>query len=417
MRSSTSRSVILISTVVIIALVAAQLMWLYKIYQYEQKEFRTSVIKSMRGVYEELELLEFSTIRLQKLVLEPDANTFLMKVHCIPAKEVLVNAVMHNLEDFGIFADCNVVVYDRQKKNILYQAYLPTVGSTQNSNEHIKMSLTDYSYIMLYFPHVNWYIIKAMGWWIFSMVLILVVMVALGMSMYYLYRQKFINEIQHDFIRNVTHEFQTPLTTITVGLDALAKPYVTDQPEKRNHYLQLMQAQTSYLKHHIENLMKVLKAESNGLVMERISLSPLELIHKAIHQLDFSIREKDAIIHFDRAENFMVQADPSSLFVALLNLISNAVKYAPQPEIHISCYQQNNHCIISIKDNGVGIPEKYNRKIFNKFFRVMEGDVHDVKGLGLGLYFTKKVIDGHNGNIKVVSAPGKGAEFIIEIPV
>ncbi len=397
-------------------LVAAQLMWLYKIYQYEQKEFRTSVIKSMRGVYEELELLEFSTIRLQKLVLEPNANTFLMKVHCIPAKDVLMNAVIHNLEDFGIFADCNVVVYDKEKKNILYQAYLPSIGSLQKSNEFVKMSVMDYSYIMLYFPHVNWYIFKAMGWWIFSMLLILVVMVALGMSMYYLYRQKFINEIQHDFIRNVTHEFQTPLTTITVGLDALSKPFVTDQPEKRNHYLQLMQAQTAYLKHHIENLMKVVKAESNGLVMERVLLSPLDLIHKAIHQLDFSIQEKEAVIHFDRAENFRVHADPSSLFMALLNLLSNALKYSPQPVIHISCYQINHNCIISIKDNGVGIPEKYNKKIFKKFFRVMEGDVHDVKGLGLGLYFTKKVIDGHKGNIKLISAPGKGAEFIIEIP-
>lgn len=416
MRSSTSRSAIVVSTIVIIMLVAAQLMWLFKIYQYEQKEFRTSVIKSMRGVYEELELLEFSTIRLQKLVLEPDDNTFVMKVHCIPGKEVLTNAVIHNLEDFGIFADCHVVVFDKDKKNILYQSYLPTIGSSQINSDVVNTTVRDYSYIMLYFPHVNWYIIKAMGWWIFSMVLILLVMVALGLSMYYLYRQKFINEIQHDFIRNVTHEFQTPLTTLTVGLDALSKPFVTEQPEKRKHYLQLMQAQTSYLKHHIENLMKVLKAESNGLVMDRVKLSPLDLLHKAIHQLDFSIQEKQAIITFDRAEKCMVNADPSSLFLAILNLISNAIKYSQKPEIHISCYQQNHHCIISIKDNGIGIADQYAKKIFKKFFRVTEGDVHDVKGLGLGLYFTKKVIDGHNGTIRLISAPGKGSEFIIEIP-
>src|SRR4051812_44227248 len=124
MRSSLSKSIILISAIVIAILVSVQIIWLYKIYQYEQKEFRTSVIKSMRGVYEELELLETSTIRLQKLVEQTDANTFIMKVHCTPGKDSLLNAVIQNLEDFGVFTDCNLVVYDQSVNKILYQAYL-----------------------------------------------------------------------------------------------------------------------------------------------------------------------------------------------------------------------------------------------------------------------------------------------------
>ena len=417
MRSSTSRSIIIISILVIAILVTAQIMWLYKIYQFEQKEFRTGVIKSMRGIYEDIELLESSTIRMQKLVEQPDETTFLMKVNCIPGKDTLLNAVIHNLEDFGVFTDCSVVVYDRASKSISYEAFLPSIGSEKGNDYNMQLPLKDYSYIMLYFPHIKGYIVNAMRWWIFSMVLILVVLIAFGFSMYYLYRQKFINEIQHDFIRNVTHEFQTPLTTLTVGLDALNKPSVADQPGKRDQYLHLMQGQTQYLKQHIENLMKVLKAESQGLVMEKTQVSVSDLINKAIGQLSFPIEEKKAIINFNPDSPVSVNGDPASLYVAILNIISNAIKYSLNPVVDITCTKHNQHCIVSVKDNGIGIPEKNIKHIFKKFYRVTEGDIHESKGLGLGLYFTKKVIDGHKGSIKVNSRPGDGTEFLIEIPI
>lgn len=417
MRSTTSKTIIFLSTLIIAVLVAAQLMWLFKIYQYEQKEFRTSVIKSMRGVYEEIELLEASTIRLQKLVEQTGPKIFLMKINCTPGKDSLVNAMVHNLEDFGVFTDCNLLVYDGVRKKILYEAYLPSVGSEASKFYGEKLPDREYSYIMLHFPHITRYIVNAMRWWIFSMVLILAVLIAFSFSMYYLYRQKFINEIQHDFIRNVTHEFQTPLTTLSVGLDALSKPSLAGQPEKKDKYIHLMQGQLSYLKYHIENLMKVLKAESQGVEVNKQTVSPIDLINKAIHQLSYSIEEKSAVIRFNPEHHFTINADPSGLYVAILNLLLNAIKYSPHPEIDISCYQQNNTCLISIRDNGVGIEERHIKNLFKKFYRVTEGDVHEVKGLGLGLYFAKKVIDGHNGHIRVNSKPGEGTEFIIEIPV
>jgi two-component system phosphate regulon sensor histidine kinase PhoR len=202
-----------------------------------------------------------------------------------------------------------------------------------------------------------------------------------------------------------------------IGLDVIAKPSIVARSNKLDTYIKLMQAQTAYLKHHIDNLMRVLKAEANGLVMEKKDVVPNELVKNALTQLYAIVEEKHATVKLSLEEkNTAILADNSSLFVAIVNLISNALKYSKVPAILIETKRANGKYFISIKDNGVGIEEKAKRKLFKKFYRVPSGDVHNVKGLGLGLYFVKKVIDGHKGTITVKSTVGEGSEFIIELP-
>jgi two-component system, OmpR family, phosphate regulon sensor histidine kinase PhoR len=214
----------------------------------------------------------------------------------------------------------------------------------------------------------------------------------------------------------VTHEFQTPLTTLTVGLDAISKTSVIGQPEKMSKYTKLMQGQTNYLKQHIDNLMKVLQAEANGLLIQKEPVAPNELIKEAIKQLYISIEEKKARIELLlETDNATIPADKSSLYVAILNVISNAIKYSNDPLIIIETKLLNDKYYISVKDNGIGIDDQYKKKLFKKFYRIPTGNVHNTKGLGLGLYFVKKVITEHNGNIIIKSIKGIGTEFIIEL--
>ncbi len=419
MRSATLKWIILLSTILIGLLVSVQLFWLNKIYNYDQKEFTTSVVKSIRGVYEDLQLSDSSGPQLQKLIEQPNINTFLFKIDSIPPKDTLKNSILNNLEDFGVFTDCKVVLYDDSTHRIAYQLYLPSAASRHPDNSGMDLPLykNNYAYIQLYFPHRSQYILSSMSWWIVSSILLLLILIALGFSMFHLYRQKFLNEVQNDFIRNVTHEFQTPLTTLMVGLDAIAKPSIIGYPEKLEKYTRLMQGQTAYLKQHIENLMKVLKAEANGLVVEKEPIAPNELIKKAVMQLNVNIEEKNAKVELLLEQNnTTVEADKSSLYVAVLNLISNALKYSANPIIIIETKSINGTYHISVKDNGIGIEEQYQKKLFRKFYRVPTGDVHNVKGLGLGLYFVKKVIDENKGTIHVKSITGIGSEFIIELP-
>lgn len=420
MRSVTVKWIILISTIAIGLLVAAQLFWLNKIYNYEQKEFNSSIIKSIQGVYEDLGLINTSATHLQELIEQPNSNSFLFRISNIPARDSLTDNVINNLEAFDVFADCRLALYNSRLHQYSYQLYLPTAASKNLRGNQVELPLysKDYDYILLNFPFRNQYILGEMSWWIISAIILLLLLVALGISVFYLYRQKFLNEIQNDFIRNVTHEFQTPLTTLTVGLDAISKPIVSGHPEKMSKYTKLMQGQTNYLKQHIDNLMKVLQADVNGLSIQRETVIPNELIHEAIKQLYVSIEEKNAHISFFPEEsNTSIVADKSSLYVAILNIISNAIKYSNKPLIRIETSIMNDTYRISVKDNGIGIDEQYKKKLFKKFYRVPTGDVHNSKGLGLGLYFVKKVIDEHKGNISVKSIKDIGSEFIIELPV
>jgi two-component system, OmpR family, phosphate regulon sensor histidine kinase PhoR len=201
-----------------------------------------------------------------------------------------------------------------------------------------------------------------MSWWIISSIILLLILVALGFSMFHLYRQKFLNEVQNDFIRNVTHEFQTLLTTLLVGLDAIAKPSVISSPEKLEKYTRLMKGQTVYLKQHIENLMKILKAETNGLAPEREEIDPNELIKNAVNQLHVNIEEKNARVELILdPNNSRIVADKSGLYVAILNLISNAIKYSNNPMILIETKVINGMYQISVKDNGIGIEEQFQK--------------------------------------------------------
>ena len=418
MRSATFKWIILISTIAIGLLVAAQLFWLNKIYYYEQKEFNSSVIKSIQGLYEDLEMTDSSLPHLQKLIEQPNANSFLLRVGCTPDKDSLPDNVLNNLEAFNVFADCKLALYDNKNHKYLYQLYLPTAATRNPQNSAIDLPIYEknYPYLLLYFPYRNQYILGEMAWWITSSIILLLLLIALGISVFYLYRQKFLNEIQNDFIRNVTHEFQTPLTTLTVGLDAISKSSVNAHPEKMEKYTRLMQGQTNYLKQHIDNLMKVLQADANGLLIQKEKVSPNELIKEAISQLYVSIEEKNARIELILEEsNAAITADKSNLYVAILNVISNAIKYSNEPHIIIETKVVNDKYTISIKDNGVGIDEQYKKKLFKKFYRIPTGDVHNSKGLGLGLYFVKKVITEHNGTIDIKSIKGIGSEFIIEL--
>ncbi len=420
MRSATLKSIILLSTVLIGLLVSVQLFWLNKIYNYDQKEFTTSVVKSIQGVYEDLQLSDSSGTELQKLIQQPNINTFLFRIDSIPPKDTLLNSILNNLEDFGVFTDCKVALYDDNTHEYAYEVYVPTAASKHPDNSGIDLPLykNTYAYIHLFFPHRSQYILSSMSWWIISSIFLLLILIALGFSMFHLYRQKFLNEVQNDFIRNVTHEFQTPLTTLMVGLDAIAKPSIINHPEKLEKYTRLMQGQTAYLKQHIENLMKVLKAEANGLALEKEEIEPNELIKKAVMQLQVTIEEKNAKVELLLEQNNnSIQADKSSLYVAILNLISNAIKYSKDPMIIIETKTINGMYHISVKDNGIGIEEQYQKKLFRKFYRVPTGDIHNVKGLGLGLYFVKKVIDENKGTIHVKSITGIGSEFIIELPL
>jgi two-component system phosphate regulon sensor histidine kinase PhoR len=253
--------------------------------------------------------------------------------------------------------------------------------------------------------------------WIFSSAALLLLLISFSFAIYYFLKQKFLMEIQKDFINNVTHEFSTPLSVIELSVDGLEKPSILSHPEKYGKYLTAIKYQSDYLKKHIANLVSTVVAGNYHFALRKSEVVPNEMLKKAVAQLEPLLTKKNGAVDWNlETNNTIIQADEENLYLALFNIINNAIKYSALPKIIIATAVQDYKYCISIKDNGAGIEPSQVRNIFKKFYRVQDGNVHNVKGLGLGLYFVKKVIDGHKGSIHVKSIPEIGTDFRIELP-
>ncbi|MBD1366639.1 HAMP domain-containing histidine kinase [Mucilaginibacter sp. ZT4R22] len=231
-------------------------------------------------------------------------------------------------------------------------------------------------------------------------------------------QQKKLTELKDDFINNMTHELKTPIATITVAIEGLQKFNGLNDPEKTQRYLQTSRNELSRLDGLVTKVLNVAAFERKKVVLvkERIAIDELmnELIEaekqKTIKEVSISYINRDGITE--------IEADKVHLRNIMLNLIDNAIKYATEPvDIKINLTKQNKYALFSIKDNGMGIPAKHIKHIFDKFHRVPAGNVHNVKGTGLGLNYVKYIAEAHGGKVSVTSKMNKGSEFTVSIPL
>lgn len=419
MRSSTTRTLILALSIIIAAIVGLQLYWLQKTYAFESNEFKTSVIKSIRGLYEDLYLVEDAGSKFNRLMTQRDAETFIFRTDSVPNTDSLAYYLVSEFDDFNVYTDCKVGLYDARQRRYTYEKYIRAAGSNYSSNPTpLPVYDPNHSFICFYFPYRDLFILQQMNVWILTSGLLLVLLTAFAFAIYYFYKQKFFNEIQKDFINNITHEFSTPLTVIELSTEALERPSVLTQQEKVKRYIRSIRSQTEYLKKHIQNLMNTVVAENPSFSITKTSVVPNNLIRQAVSQLEPLIEEKKGSFSMELEENnTAIPADTDNLFLAIFNILTNALKYSREPRIVIRTFHDVGHYYIVVKDNGIGIAQADLKKIFRKFYRGQKGNLHDVKGLGLGLYFTRKVIDLHKGSITVQSTIDVGTEFRIELPV
>jgi two-component system phosphate regulon sensor histidine kinase PhoR len=281
---------------------------------------------------------------------------------------------------------------------------------------HVKR---DFNYIMLYFPRRESYLVAQLSFWIVSSVLLLLTLIGLALSLFYLYRQRFLYEIQKDFVNNFTHEFKTPLAVMKITCDTMVDENTRRQPERMSKYADIMGKQVEHLQKQVDKLLGVAYLEqSKTLPLEKENVWLNELIIQAISKVEPLIEVKKAKIDLKLTdEKLSLLADKAHLEQAIINLIENGLKYAEDPHLVIESGKEKDGYFIAIKDNGIGIESRYQKDIFKKFFRVPTGDVHNVKGFGLGLNFVKKVIEAHRGRITVNSIPGIGTEFKIVLPI
>lgn len=337
--------------------------------------------------------------------------------------KILDSVITKELRMKGITADFGYGVSD--KNNKLTTIVNKVFKEKKDTNSYTYPLFTDTKDRTLYtlalvFPKKEYSL--AMNNWPMLLGTFLSLLTILGIyiiSINYMMRQKKLAEVKTDFINNMSHEFKTPLATISVATDSLANDKIATNPDKVKYYSQLIKQENLRMKKQVENILNMSKLERNEVELFLKETNVRELIKKTTESFNLIIQQRNGkLIQEFNATHFTFKIDEFHISNMLVNLLDNANKYSPEaPEISIKTKNEGNWYVLEISDKGMGMETHNKTKIFEKFFREETGNIHNVKGQGLGLSYVKKIVELHKGQIIVESQKDLGSKFIIKLPM
>ncbi|MCF8220957.1 MAG: HAMP domain-containing histidine kinase [Cryomorphaceae bacterium] len=322
---------------------------------------------------------------------------------------------------YGIY-DCftdSIVLSNRvrYKKDSIYVTDL--VSTDEITPE--KLNLTkDGHYFTVYFPNLELGEIEPQNDyspWIYLTLMLVVIATFFAFSVTVIMRQYRLAEVKTDFINNMTHELKTPISTISLSAEMMMRlPEIST--EQVHKYASIIYKENKRLEHQVERVLNVAKLDKDQVVLNKDQFDVNELLDEVKENFELHHLEKGGVIHIElNAVNHIIQADAVHLTNVIYNLLENAVKYCESvPNITIQTRNEKQGIWIEIEDNGIGIKKENLSLIFDKFYRVPTGNLHNVKGFGLGLYYVKLIVDAHGGKVNVKSTPGKGTTFSLFFP-
>jgi two-component system phosphate regulon sensor histidine kinase PhoR len=274
--------------------------------------------------------------------------------------------------------------------------------------------------LMVYFPGKTGIILSSMAWLLSgSFLFTLIIILTFYITLHTILRQKKLSEIKSDFINNMTHEFKTPIATISLAVDSINNPAVISDSDKIKYFTNVIREENTRMNHRVESVLQMSLIDKSDFNLKPEPMDVHDLIRGAVKNFGLQLTEKSGKIDLLlNADNPMINGDKEHLYNIICNLIDNAVKYnETEPVIEISTEIRGNNFYIRVKDNGIGMTKEEEEKIFDRFYRVSSGDIHNVKGFGLGLSYVKAILLSMGGEIKVSSQPGKGSTFTLSLPV
>ena len=336
-------------------------------------------------------------------------------------KEKLQDLVSKELDEYGVKTPFEFNVYSNGlATKIKSERFRFDKYATYSIPIFMDNDGSDKYQLLLTFPQKKKFLFREiLAITLLSIVFTLVIIIAYANALHQLIKQRHISEIKTDFINNMTHEFKTPIATINLALDAIKNPKVIDDKEKIFRYLQMIRDENKRMHAQVENVLRISKLEKKELDISKESYNVQDIIDDAIDHVNLIIEDRNGTItkHFDATRTSVLLNDVhfTNVFV---NILDNAIKYSPQePKIEIFTENIKEFIVIKIKDHGSGMSKIAQKRIFEKFYREHTGDLHNVKGHGLGLAYVKRIVEDHNSEIFVESEKGKGSTFIIKVPL
>jgi len=330
---------------------------------------------------------------------------------------------LHLSDIGGIDAAYEFGVFDLFDNPLILSEGLENTAPLYNNGYKIRLLPDDFTqptrYLRIWFPNQESYLVRTL-WPLLtsSAIFLIAIILAFAYSIRTIFRQKKISEIKNDFINNMTHELKTPISTISLACEALADPVMSQSESRHKQFVGMIRDENKRLGVLVENVLRsaVLDRREMELSYDDVDLN--EVVRTAIRNIELQIKQKGGSIELkENADVGIIKGDRIHLTNVVYNLLDNAIKYSSaHPVIRVEIVSHLSSITLSVADNGIGIKKDQQARIFDKLYRVPTGDVHNIKGFGLGLSYVKAIVEKHQGVVSVKSEFGKGSTFIIQLP-
>ncbi|MEE4284841.1 MAG: HAMP domain-containing sensor histidine kinase [Mariniphaga sp.] len=421
MKGKTLKYIILLATITVAGVLALQFFFLRNSYDSSEKQFRESTTVALKEVAWQLltangNMANFDSIAPVELVTN---SYYIVTVDALIDFELLKFHLKEELKKHQIYTDFEFAI-NNPASGRLEQKTMITARGTEQPSSYIFPEGTnpDTYYFALHFPDRSPYFHARLSVWYLFTGLLVVVILFFGYTLSVIIRQRQLSQIQKDFINNLTHELKTPISSIALSAKVISEEKILKNPKRLFEYAQIIQNQNNRMKENVEKVLNLASLEKNKLHLNREKIELNEFLKQVTENFKHSDAGKKATITLDIAKKqTYIIADKFHFSNLVINILENSVKYCDkEPKVRIDIRKIKNQLQIQFTDNGIGISKKYRKKIFNRFYRVPTGNVHNVKGFGLGLDYVRKIVKAHKWEIKVDENPEGGSIFTLLIP-
>ncbi len=410
MNRNTIRLLVLLGTLSITGIIAVQAYWVKRAFDLKEQQFRQTVMISLRNVANRISTL-YKLSKFDNPVTQLSSDYYVANLRVPLDADVLEHYLKEEFKKQNLNTPFEYGIYDCESEKIVYGSYIDSDFETSTvSTKPLPKTDKYLNYFGVRFPSKTSYLASKLDIWLISSLITLIVTVFFGYAMFVILRQKRLSEVQRDFVNNMTHEFQTPISTIRIATDVLSQPKIMEQPERLKKYVQIIRQENNRLKTQVETVLNTARLERGKMQLD----IQLQELHSLINEVTEGVQAEleDCLKIELNATKSSIYADRTQLVSLIRNLLENAIKYSPKPpRITIRTENTDDSLMFLVIDNGIGIPKESVEKIFKKFYRVPTGNLHNVKGFGLGLSYVSEIIKAHKWQIKVESEVGQGSTF------
>lgn len=431
-------TLMLLATLSVVGVVLIQLLWLQQAskYHHEQvelnkeqafqleKQFNDRVVMALTDVTEQILSITKDPTDLFDAVKQERPNYFAVTINDTVHPYLLEAMLRKEFSRRNIQEDFEYGIYDCFTDSIVYGNYVALDSVDVDTVEHTALQKLDKDghYFGVYFPNRKstlWEEGASTWTWIFPFVVTLIVFGFFAYSVWVILRQRKLSEMKNDFIGNMTHELKTPISTIALSSEVLSEPDIVNEPERLREYARIIRSENERLRTQVERVLQLgtLDKDKLELKRERVDLHAVAKDVAEHFQLQVKERNVDLQLVLKAAIPFVI-GDRVHLTNALTNLVDNALKYGKDGgHIEVRTTSKGGELVITVTDDGIGIKKEDLRHIFERFYRVHTGNVHNVKGFGLGLHYVQQIAQAHGGGVSVSSDFGKGSTFTLSLPL